>query len=210
MKIIYFYVLKDPRDMEVKYVGRSVSPKSRYRNHLCSGRKEGKKNKKEAWINSLIKIGMKPVMEIIEEFTNYTTIEEVQKRETELIDKYKILFDLKNVRDRTEGNYFFTEEVRKKMSDAQKGNTNKRGKKISEESKYYCGNARRGKKQSDEEKKKRWKPVLQYDKEGNFLKEWESASSAAKFYNTHQSCISFAASGKRKTFRNFIWKYKNI
>jgi hypothetical protein len=210
MKIIYFYVLKDPRDMGVKYVGRSVSPKSRYRNHIFSGRKEGKKNKKESWINSLIKIKMKPIMEIIEEFTNYTCIEDIQKRETELIDEYKILFDLKNERDRTEGNYFFTEESRKKMSDSQKGNTNKRGKIISEEGRYNCGNARRGKKQSEKEKNKRYKPVLQYDMQENFLKEWESCTAAAKFFNTRQGCISLAASGKRKTHRKFIWKYKNI
>lgn len=210
MKIIYFYVLIDPRDNEIKYVGRSVSPKSRYRNHISSGRKKGHKNKKESWISSLLNEGLKPILEIIEEFSEYKSIVEIQNKETELIDFYKTFCDLKNVRDRTEGNYMFTEESRKKMSDAQKGNTNKRGKKLSSDGSYNCGNARRGSVQSIEEKRKRWKPVLQYSLDGTFIKEWESASAAAKDMGTYQSCISYAASGKRKTFKKFIWKYKNI
>ena len=51
-------------------------------------------------------------------------------------------------------------------------------------------------------------PVLQLDKQGNFIKEWPSATDAALFLNKHPGAISECCSGKRKSIYGFIWKYK--
>ena len=51
------------------------------------------------------------------------------------------------------------------------------------------------------------KPILQYNKEGEFIKEWSSGRQAIQFYkNVH---ISKACNGKLKTAAGFIWKFKN-
>lgn len=49
------------------------------------------------------------------------------------------------------------------------------------------------------------KPVLQFDLEGNFIKEWSSATDVGK---EAQSNICKCLKGKVKTAYNYIWKYK--
>ena len=52
-----------------------------------------------------------------------------------------------------------------------------------------------------------WKPVLQYDKEGNLVKEWSSATQCRE--NGFNDChISECCNGQRKTHKGYIWKYK--
>ena len=52
-------------------------------------------------------------------------------------------------------------------------------------------------------------PILQYDLEGNFIKEWESGRLAAKSLNLNQGCINDAVRGKLKKSGGYIWKLKN-
>jgi hypothetical protein len=49
---------------------------------------------------------------------------------------------------------------------------------------------------------------LQYSKDNKFIKEWLSATDAARSLNTSQSNIWNCIKGKRKTAAGFIWKYK--
>ena len=51
-------------------------------------------------------------------------------------------------------------------------------------------------------------PILQYDLEGNFIQEWESVRGAAKALGTTHSNISKVLTGRQKTAKGFIWKYK--
>ena len=53
------------------------------------------------------------------------------------------------------------------------------------------------------------KPVLQYDLEGNFIKEWSSLKEASYHCNIHQSNISNCCRGTQRTCKNYIWKFKN-
>jgi group I intron endonuclease len=53
------------------------------------------------------------------------------------------------------------------------------------------------------------KPILQYDKQGNFIHEWESASKAARHISKSPSAISECCSGKRKSIYGFVWKFKD-
>jgi hypothetical protein len=95
---------------------------------------------------------------------------------------------------------YYTKEVRDKIS---KGN--KISKPFSNQHKQNIGIAKR----------KQAKPVLQYDLEDNFIKEWESKGQAAE-YIKHQtgktsnltSQIKDCILGKQKTAFGFKWKYK--
>lgn len=52
------------------------------------------------------------------------------------------------------------------------------------------------------------KPVLQYDKDMNFIAEYESLSEAARQLKLQLSCICQVIKGKRKTTGGYIFKYK--
>jgi hypothetical protein len=53
------------------------------------------------------------------------------------------------------------------------------------------------------------KPVLQYDLEGNFIKEWNSGKEAANILGIKSyGDISACCLGKQKTAHGFIWIYK--
>lgn len=51
------------------------------------------------------------------------------------------------------------------------------------------------------------KTVLQYDLEGNFIKEWKSVTECGR-NGFIQSDICKCCNGKLKTHKGFIWKYK--
>ena len=50
------------------------------------------------------------------------------------------------------------------------------------------------------------KPILQYDIDGNFIKEWSCQAEAVKF--TNSPSIQRVLKGKIKTSGGYIWKYK--
>jgi group I intron endonuclease len=54
------------------------------------------------------------------------------------------------------------------------------------------------------------KPVLQYDKQGNFIKEWECGYDAARYLNKPNGAISecCCGTGGRKSAYGYIWKFK--
>ena len=52
------------------------------------------------------------------------------------------------------------------------------------------------------------KPIIQYSVEGEFIREWDSATDAASFYNTNKVNITKCCLGKNKTSIGYIWKYK--
>lgn len=53
------------------------------------------------------------------------------------------------------------------------------------------------------------KSILQYDIDGNFIQEWESASKAAKFLNKEGCSITNVCNGKRNQAFGYIWKYRS-
>ena len=56
--------------------------------------------------------------------------------------------------------------------------------------------------------KKVWKPILQYDLDGNLIKEWPSVAAAKKSLNTKSTHIGNCANGRRKTAYGYVWKWK--
>jgi hypothetical protein len=59
--------------------------------------------------------------------------------------------------------------------------------------------------------KNKSKPVIQFDLQKNFIKEWPNAITASKFLNINCSTIAGNArnNGINKTAGGYIWKYKN-
>lgn len=53
-----------------------------------------------------------------------------------------------------------------------------------------------------------WKPVLQYTKDGNFVKKHYSLSSAARYCNTEIKSIQRVVNGARPTFKGMVFIYE--
>lgn len=66
---------------------------------------------------------------------------------------------------------------------------------------------------SEEEKKKTleklMKPIVQYTKNGVFIRDWKDVSEASKETGINSVNINQACNGKLKISGGFIWKYKN-
>jgi hypothetical protein len=105
----------------------------------------------------------------------------------------------KTIKERNHSQYY-TEEVKQKIS---KGN--KILKPFSKQHIHNMGIAKR----------KQAKPVLQYDLQDNFIKEWESKGQAALYIKEQTGKTSNLSSqikdcilGKQKTAFGYKWKYK--
>lgn len=53
------------------------------------------------------------------------------------------------------------------------------------------------------------KPVLQYDLNGNFIKEWPTAIEAAETLHLKSKYITSTCRGHQKTYSNMKWRYKD-
>lgn len=66
-----------------------------------------------------------------------------------------------------------------------------------------------GKRPSDSTLNAHRKPILQYDSQGNFIKEFPSIKDAAKEANISSPALVNCLKGKTKKAGGFKWKYKN-
>lgn len=90
---VFIYTLADPRDGMVRYVGKSINLEKRLKKHLYAKENGHKAN----WIASLKKLGLKPIMEAIEEIKNPTE-EQWQEAERYWIESLRCLgFKLTNL-----------------------------------------------------------------------------------------------------------------
>lgn len=91
---VYIYALLDPGTEEVRYVGKTVAPKWRYRSHLHSRNNRAKRK----WILWLHERGLEPDMRILEE----CSFADADKRERVWIAEYLFRgFELFNVTHNT-------------------------------------------------------------------------------------------------------------
>lgn len=58
-------------------------------------------------------------------------------------------------------------------------------------------------------RKNQKKPILQYDLEGNFIKEWRSTSDLVEEMGYSNGYISDCLHGKHKKAYNYVWKFKD-
>ena len=94
---------------------------------------------------------------------------------------------------------------RKQKSEYQKGRGI--GRKYSEESKKKMSETHK-KLYADGYKHPMMKKILQYDFNGNFIKEWDSTNNAADALNIQRTGITSCLKKRNKSAGGFIWKYK--
>lgn len=66
----------------------------------------------------------------------------------------------------------------------------------------------KGKPKSEEHKRNISKPILQYTLDGEFIRVWDSATTASKELNIQYSHINDCCRRKRNKCGGFIWRYK--
>jgi hypothetical protein len=81
--IAYIYALLDPRNNEVRYIGKTINPKRRLVEHLNDSKREY--NYRAMWIKSLLKENIKPLIK----FLKICPLSDFVKYETEYIQLYK-------------------------------------------------------------------------------------------------------------------------
>jgi hypothetical protein len=169
------------------------------------------------------------------EYSEIDEIYSLDKKDWEPLETYWINqfkawgFDVLNKNEGGGGPITHSEETKGKISNKLKGisrnylSLNKeRGEKIS---KSLMGKSKsnKGKPLSEEHKQKiqqtrgflknrknTWQitPVLQYDLQGNFIKEWESQTEATKFLGKTGDGIGACCRGRQKNAYGYIWKFK--
>lgn len=117
-------------------------------------------------------------------------------------------------------NHTISRETRVKISQRVSGEKHGNwGKHLSEETKSRIGrsnsgvnNGMYGHKYTSEEISRRRltnnKHILQYSKEGEFIREWISAQEVGRALNVCSKNISKCCLGQRKTALGYVWKYK--
>lgn len=225
MKKVKIYALINPETEEIKYIGKTIRTlEQRLTNHICDAKSKRYKNYTINWINSLLKKNITPEIILIEEI-NYE--DNWEWLEQYWISQFKSWnFNLTNLTIGGDGNknQKFSKESQIKKSETIKKKillgeisykersikiSNKlKGIKRSEITKNKVRLANLGKKYSLESKLKRAKTVLQYDLNGNFIKEWLIMGEASKVLKISKGAISNVCKNKQKTAGNFKWKYK--
>lgn len=209
-----FYIYKITSPSGKVYIGQTTHIKLRFKayKHLnCKGQNRLYK--------SFVKHGVQNhTFEIIERFDSDIEVSILNDREIFYIKDYKDKgFALLNL---TDGglNCRKSEETRKKFSQAKLGKYEGElnpmyGKTHTLETRLKISIINKGRKLTKDNKDKLIKSIskvlIQHDIEGNFIKEWNSATEAAKELGFNSRVINSQARGLRKTAYGFIWKYKN-
>ena len=63
--IMYIYALIDPRDLEVRYIGKTIDPKNRLRAHIFPHNDAKERNKKMRWTEELKALNLRPIMQVL-------------------------------------------------------------------------------------------------------------------------------------------------
>jgi|TARA_R110000803_G_C11893875_1_gene311249 hypothetical protein len=118
------------------------------------------------------------------------------------IDEGGVLVNRSEGGDGGSSGYTHTEEFKKNMSEARKGITKKP---MSAKTKAKLSKSLKGRVMN-------WgKSVLQYDKQGNFIKEYPTAK-AAKLETGAKNIFEVASGYKNQMYKSsggYVWKYKN-
>jgi len=105
------------------------------------------------------------------------------------------------------------QKLRKPKTEEHKQNISKAKQNISEETKRKISEGKKGKTPNRDYKtwaKQQQKPILQYDLEGNFIKEWEGTKIAAAYLGCDPTTITANLRGITKKGYGYIWKRKTI
>lgn len=153
------------------------------------------------WVQSVIKRGFRPIIELIEECIEENWVD----REKYWISHYREQYDLTNILDGGEGGSTFG-RLGKPWSDEQrKNNRNARMGVSVNHTKEGDENRKIGRRKYNDKNKK---PIIQYGLNGVIIKEWDSAVDAGVSLKISHSNITRSCKNY-KTCGGFQWRYKN-
>lgn len=194
MKNVYIYALIDPRDNQVRYIGKANNPEDRYKNHFNSAR--DKNTHKRNWINNVRKDGLRPELLILDE----VPIDNWQYWERFYISLYKTFgFILLNYTTGGDGATFGNSGSWKK------GNVpHNKGVPCKEETKQKIKDTLTGTSNVAS-----YKPVIQYDLQYNEIKRYKCVKDAVD--ESGGLFIGGKISGccnlERNKHQGFVWRW---
>ena len=155
----------------------------------------------------------------VEGFTNWEVLEEwdckykVSDREIELQKQYGYKVDvipywktiLNGLKQPIQAKQQIAKNMAKGLTKEQLSKNGKIGGKIAGKIALESGHMKRMLKLSNIANRK---PIIQYDLDGNFIREWDYIKKAGIELGLHHQNISRVLKGKRKTVGGFVFKYK--
>lgn len=190
---VYIYLLSDPITNQIRYVGKTTNPHSRYYEHTRPGNVNHIITHKNCWIKSLRAKGLKPILEVIDI---------VSEAEWQFWEEYWICqikawgFDLTNMTLGGEGALGVSKKNSFKHTEEAKAKIAAKNKAIKKTPEWIARVAEGSK-----------KSILQYSLNGEFIKEWDSASNAALQLTGNKENKKNISAVCRKT-RNKAYGYK--
>lgn len=211
------------------YVGQTVNPYKRFNQHLNSNNKD--------WHVDYHKNPEKYEYIVVEDNIPEDQLDEREVYWIDYYDSYNNGYNLTEGGCGNRG-YKLSYETKKKISKSNKGkhrsdetkkkiSESSKGKHLSEEHKIKISESMKGKnaywygKHHSEEHKRKIsesmkgkpktklkKPIIQYSKSGDFIKEWNSLSEAAEYFNKSPGNISICLKGRNNSAYGYVWKYK--
>jgi hypothetical protein len=109
-EIAYIYALVDPRNNEIRYIGKTVKPKSRLAGHISECKRIDVNHHRAKWIKTLLKQNMKPL--II--FLKVCPLSEFVYHEANIIKSYR---NLTNSDESGQGNIGRNKEILDRQSE---------------------------------------------------------------------------------------------
>ena len=205
-----FYVGKGKEDRKTKHLVPSLLKKNSYKNNKI------KKIRKAT--------GNNPIILILESNITEKTALDLEANAVFVIGRYDLqkgpLANLKDEGEKQTG-YKHTDEAKNKISASESGKNHYFfGKKHTDETKKKMREAKLGEKSHNFNKKlPEWqknilieahkKQIIQFDLNGNFIKEWDSIKNASEKNKISSSAISRCLLKKGKTSGGYIWYYKS-
>lgn len=215
----YIYVLIDPLTHEIRYVGKTNRPVIRLQEHIKKAKYD--KTHKNHWILSLKKLGVKPVLEIIDVVSD----NECGFWEQYWMDLIKSWgFKLTNIASggvggdlgvevrklistKLKGRKFTNETIEKMREGAKKRKLSDAGRKSLSINRSGKKNPMYGRKQPESSKK--YREIIQLDVNLNEIKIWKGIIVASKELNINRCTISDVCNGRKKTAGGYVWRYTN-
>lgn len=216
---IKIYTLSSTRNPNIiRYIGKSKQKLSRrLSQHLCAAKKAKETNYKlnynYNWINKELSEGYEIIIEELDS-VNFQENESWEWLEQYWISQMKIWgFNITNLTDGGDGNknqHFSKETIQKRaeklrgiprdLETRRKISESHKGKILSEETKNKVSNSI---------KELQGRKILQYDLDGNKIKEWDCIVDAAKQLNIDKANIGHCCSHKENhnSAGGFIWRY---
>ena len=114
----------------------------------------------------------------------------------------------KLISEKLKGRVFSKETIKLMSESAKKRKLTDEGRKSLSEKRKGEKNSMFGRKQSKYCIESKYKPLNQYDLNGNFIKGWGSLKEVSEYLSINRNTIRMCANNQRKTAGGYKWKFK--